>query len=88
MKVFVTFCFCCLSLQSSGQKNTTVETYTYKTDKRTVYGMDLTVPGPFELYINDIVDGINFQIPSTIEDETSISYVNEVLEQYKIGSFK
>lgn len=28
--------------------------YKYKNDKRIVYGIDLTVPGPYELYINDI----------------------------------
>ncbi len=38
--------------------------------------------------LRDIVDGKNYQIPSTIEDETSISHLIEVLEQYKIGSFK
>ena len=32
----------------------TIENYQYKTSKRTVYGMDLTIPGPYELYINDI----------------------------------
>ena len=30
------------------------KTQNYKNNKRTVYGMDLSVPGPYELYINDI----------------------------------
>lgn len=44
-----------MSCNSKDNKETMkVQEYKYKTDKRTVYGMDLTVPGPYELYINDI----------------------------------
>ena len=38
--------------------------------------------------LRNIVDGKDYQIPSTIDDETSISHIIEVLEDYKIGVFK
>lgn len=40
--------------QNNHKENTVAQTNPYKTEKRTVYGMDLNVPGPYELYINDI----------------------------------
>lgn len=38
--------------------------------------------------LRSIADGIEFQIPSTIDDEAIIHEVNEVLQNHKIGSFK
>jgi len=37
--------------------------------------------------LRQIVDGKEYQIPSTIDDETSIAHVVEILEDYKIGVF-
>ncbi|SHL82512.1 hypothetical protein [Flavobacterium chilense] len=41
----------------SQDKKTTPElkAYTYKNDKRTVYGLDVTIPGPYEAYMNDVL---------------------------------
>lgn len=38
--------------------------------------------------LRSIVDGENFQVPSTIDDESSIDAIKEALTAYKIGSFK
>lgn len=38
--------------------------------------------------LRSIADGIEFQIPSTIDDEAIISEVSEVLQSHQIGSFK
>lgn len=38
--------------------------------------------------LRSIADGIDFQIPSTIDDEAIIDEINEVLQNHKIGSFK
>jgi propionyl-CoA synthetase len=38
--------------------------------------------------LRSIVDGENFQIPSTIDDETIIEEVTVAFENYGIGSFK
>jgi len=38
--------------------------------------------------LRDIVDGKKYQIPSTIDDESSVPHLIEVLENYKIGAFK
>ncbi|WP_339839525.1 acetate--CoA ligase [uncultured Flavobacterium sp.] len=38
--------------------------------------------------LRSIVDGDNYQIPSTIDDETIIDEVKEEFQKYKIGSFK
>ncbi|KXH85014.1 hypothetical protein AU378_04470 [Chryseobacterium kwangjuense] len=43
-----------LSCNGQDKEKEIMKNYQYKTDKRPVYGMDLTVPGPYELYINDI----------------------------------
>lgn len=57
----LSYLFICIFTISCGQNTTkndrakTMENYQYKTTKRTIYGMDLTVPGPYEIYINDIV---------------------------------
>jgi len=40
--------------QNNHKENTVAQANPYKTEKRTVYGMDLAIPGPYELYINDI----------------------------------
>lgn len=38
--------------------------------------------------LRSIVDGANYQIPSTIDDEAIIDEVKEEFKKYKIGSFK
>jgi propionyl-CoA synthetase len=38
--------------------------------------------------LRSIVDGENFQIPSTIDDESIIEEVKEEFQKYKIGAFK
>ena len=56
MKFFTLLLSMFLLFSCDGQgKSEPLENYQYKTSKRTVYGMDLTIPGPYELYINDIV---------------------------------
>ena len=55
MKSFTLLLSMFLLFSCDGQgKSESLENYQYKTSKRTVYGMDLTIPGPYELYINDI----------------------------------
>lgn len=54
MGKMVLLSFLLICLQSYGQNKDIHKNYQYKTNKRTVYGIDLTVPGPYELYINDI----------------------------------
>ncbi len=51
---FIMFSSCGQQKKAKNNNTTTMENYTYKTNKRTVYGMDLAIPGPHELYINDI----------------------------------
>ncbi|KXH85013.1 hypothetical protein [Chryseobacterium kwangjuense] len=48
------FTISCGQNTAKNNESKIMKNYQYKTDKRTVYGMDLTVPGPYELYINDI----------------------------------
>lgn len=49
MSLFLTQC------HSQDKKETMqLKEYKYKNDTRIVYGIDLAVPGPYELYINDI----------------------------------
>ena len=38
--------------------------------------------------LRQIVDGVEYQIPSTIDDEAIIDEVVEVFQKSKIGSFK
>lgn len=38
--------------------------------------------------LRSIVDGVDYQIPSTIDDEAIIDEIVEVVSQHKIGSFK
>lgn len=55
MKFFTLLLSMFLLFSCDGQgKSESMKNYHYKTSKRTVYGMDLTIPGPYELYINDI----------------------------------
>ena len=55
MKFFTLLLSMFLLFSCDGQgKSESLENYQYKTNKRTIYGMDLTIPGPYELYINDI----------------------------------
>ena len=48
---FLSLLFLFFMVSCNGQE---AKTQNYKNNKRTVYGMDLSVPGPYELYINDI----------------------------------
>ena len=45
-----------LSCNSQDKKETmTLQEYQYNNDKRIVYGLDVTIPGPYEAYVNDIL---------------------------------
>ena len=50
------FSFFFLSCNSQDRKETLKsQEYKYKNDKRVVYGLDVTIPGPYEAYVNDIL---------------------------------
>ena len=48
--------FSFLSCNSQDKKETMeLKEYQYKNDKKIVYGLDVTIPGPYEAYVNDIL---------------------------------
>lgn len=40
---------------SNNNKTMEYKDYKYKNNKRIIYGLDVTIPGPYEIYINDIL---------------------------------
>lgn len=58
--------------------------YKYKNDKRIVYGLDVTIPGPYEAYVDDILVEKNNETSM----HNTLIYLNQAILKSGIHNFK